>query len=126
MPLQILVVDDHADSASALARLLQRDGHFVATAGSKTDAIIAAAKLPQLDLLISDIELPDGNGCDLLQLLRDHKNGGPRHAVALSGHGEEDWQQRCREAGYVRFIRKPALAPLLDLVSELKTAKPRG
>jgi CheY-like chemotaxis protein len=120
MSLTILVVDDHPDTASALARLLHQDGHWVTQATSQTDAIIAGARLPRLDLLISDVSLPDGNGCDLLRLLRQHTSGGPRAAIALTGHGEEEWEAECRQAGYARFARKPVTYErLAALVAEV-------
>ena len=61
-PLNVLVVDDHEDSAHLLATLLRREGHRVTTAHTFAGAIVLAAGLPSLDLLISNISLPDGNG----------------------------------------------------------------
>jgi CheY-like chemotaxis protein len=107
MSLTILVVDDHPDSVTALARLLMRDGHYVSVAGSLANALIVAAKLPAIDLLISDIGLPDGDGCQLLRLLRERTRGGPRVAIALTGHGEEEWESECRSAGFDQFLVKP-------------------
>ena len=46
MPKQILVVEDHPDSACALVRLLRHDGHHVAMAQSQADALVLAARLP--------------------------------------------------------------------------------
>ena len=86
--LHVLVVDDHKDSARLLAALLRREGHRVTTAHGFVEAVVAAASMAALDLLVSDISLPDRNGCDLLRILRDRVGGGPAQAVALTGHGE--------------------------------------
>ena len=106
-PLRILVVDDHEDSARALARLLRHDGHVVTTAHSITGAMALVVGQRPVDLLLSDIDLPDGNGCQLLDRLRAFYGGRDVAAVALTGHGEEAWIEQCRRAGYRHFLLKP-------------------
>ena len=112
-PLKTLLVEDHADSAQALARLLRLEGHSVTTATSFADAVAVASKLPSIDLLISDIVLSDGNGCALLRLLRERPDGGPRRAVAMSGLSDGHLADECRRAGYHRFLLKPVVFPEL-------------
>jgi hypothetical protein len=105
--LRILIVEDHEDSAEALTRLLRHAGHSVTTAGTFADATAFAANEPLLDLLISDISLPDGNGCELLRRLRDQRGGADLAAIALTGHGDENWIEACKEAGYRELMVKP-------------------
>jgi CheY-like chemotaxis protein len=107
--LTILVVEDHEDSARAMARLLHREGHSVTTASSFADALAAAARLRRIDVLVSDITLPDGNGCALLRLLMERTVGAPTHAIALTGHTENHWIEECRRAGFQRFLLKPVV-----------------
>ncbi len=59
--LNILLVDDHADTLRVMSRLLRKLDHQVTTADCKSAALAAAAS-KQFDLLISDIGLPDGTG----------------------------------------------------------------
>lgn len=129
-PLHTLVVDDHEDSAHVLARLLRREGHQVTTAHTFAGAVVLAAGMPALDLLVSDIGLPDGNGCELLRLLRDRVGGGPAHAIALTGHLEEHWVEECRRAGYSHFLLKPVkfaeLAAAVRALSPAETAPALG
>jgi CheY-like chemotaxis protein len=124
--LRILVVDDHADSAAFLARLLRQDGHHVAVAHGRVEAVVAAARVGDIDLLISDISLPDGDGRELLRLLSDHKHGGPRHAVALTGHGDAALVEECRRAGYSQVLLKPVAYPqlLAAIAAARATASP--
>src|SRR5437868_7506115 len=56
---RILVVDDHAESAEVLAQLLRQAGHHVTVALSLADAVTAAASIPMIDAVISDISLPE-------------------------------------------------------------------
>src|SRR5437763_14738777 len=82
----ILVVDDHAESAEALVRLLRHAGHHVTAALTLADAVAAAASMTTVNAVISDITLPDGDGCDLLRLLRERRAGAPLLAIAVTGH----------------------------------------
>jgi CheY-like chemotaxis protein len=80
-PPRVLLVDDDEDSAEMLGLLLTRRGFEVTIARSVASAVEAAAAAP-VDVLLSDIGLPDGTGHDLLARLRSM---GPLPAVALSG-----------------------------------------
>jgi CheY-like chemotaxis protein len=120
VPLHILVVDDQADSASALARLLRHESHRVKVAHTVAGAVALAAGAQPIDLLISDIGLPDGNGCDLLLHLREHYRRQDLSAIALTGHGEEHWLEECQRAGYRHFLVKPVVfQDLLKSIAEL-------
>jgi DNA-binding response OmpR family regulator len=68
-PCHILVVDDHADTADVIARIVRRLGHTAACAGTCARArAAAAAQTP--DLVIGDAGLPDGDGLALLAELK--------------------------------------------------------
>jgi two-component system CheB/CheR fusion protein len=108
-PLSILVVDDHAASASSLARLLRQDAHAVTTAHTLTGAMAFAAGRRRFDLLICDIGLSDGDGCDLLRRLRRHYGDRPLVAIAMTGSTDERLVQECRDAGYRRCLLKPVV-----------------
>ena len=102
-PRTILVVDDDADSASVLARLLRRDGYEVRVAISMAEAShCAVAWRP--DFLISDVKLTDGDGCELLRRVRRVY---PVRAIAVTGYVGEPFEQQCRDAGYERVLAKP-------------------
>ena len=121
-PLDILVVDDHADSATALARLLRREGHRVTTAHTVAEALAAAGS--RFDVLLGDVGLPDGNGCDLLRALRERGHA-PRLAVALTGHGEEHWEAECRQAGFTGLLLKPVqFSTLREFLAQPNGATP--
>src|SRR5439155_442475 len=60
-PLRILLVEDHVDTLTAMARLLDAMGHHVTTAATAKDAL-RLAEQDQIDLVISDLALPDGSG----------------------------------------------------------------
>jgi two-component system CheB/CheR fusion protein len=116
-PLRILLVDDHEDSAHAMAHLLRHAGHVVTTAHTLAGALVLGTAGAAPDLLLCDIGLPDGDGCELLRRLRAFYGGRELPAVAVTGHGDE-WVERCRDAGYGRFLVKPvAFGELLEAVA---------
>ena len=99
---RVLLVEDHADTRTAMFRLLEAIGCSVQSAGTLHEAIELAER-GEFDLLISDIGLPDGSGTEIMRRLRDRNIRG----IAVSGFGQEDDVQRSREAGFAAHITKP-------------------
>jgi signal transduction histidine kinase len=126
----ILLVEDHAATRSTLAGLLDRRNYEVVAVGSAAQARLAAAK-QTFDLLISDIGLPDGGGCELMESLRASRPG--LRGIALSGYGMDDDITRSRQAGFVEHLIKPIAIDALEtaiqaamggVVSGVKSANP--
>jgi PAS domain S-box-containing protein len=67
---RVLLVDDHAAIREAIALALAQDDEFIVTgqAGSLAEA---RAQLDDVDVAVVDLELPDGDGADLIEDLRD-------------------------------------------------------
>ncbi len=101
-PLRILLVEDHEDTAAQLRRLLQRAGHTVLSASSGAEA----RRLfdGEIDLVISDLGLPDGSGHELLRELTARR---PVPAIALSGYGMREDINASLAAGFSRHLTKP-------------------
>ncbi len=101
--LQILLVEDHVDTAQLLRRLLKSLGYDVQTAGTVAEAL-SATESRTFDLVISDLGLPDGTGYDLIRRIGARR---PTKAIALSGYGMEEDVQLGREAGFAAHLTKP-------------------
>ncbi len=101
--IRILLVDDHPDTVAALERLLTRRGHTVAAAGNMSLAM-EAAEHGQFDLLISDVDLPDGSGLELMRALRA-KSG--IRGIAISGFGMNGDIEKSIKAGFSKHLVKP-------------------
>jgi PAS domain S-box-containing protein len=119
-PLRILLVEDHADTAAILCRLLRRMGHDVMHA----DCILQAHEIAdremqggRLDLLMSDLGLPDGSGQDLMRTL------GAKYSlrgIALSGYGMDADVEQSAAAGFSRHLTKPIdVTVLRSTITEL-------
>ena len=100
---KILLVEDHADTALALKRLLNRQGYEIVIADSVASAL-EAVKRETFQLLVCDIGLPDGTGFQLIEEVRKH-NRTP--ALALSGFGMEEDVRKSRLAGFEGHLTKP-------------------
>lgn len=100
---RILLVDDHAESVEPLARLLEMYGHEV-TAAFTADEALGAARARRFDLLVSDLDMPVTNGCDLLRRIREMY---PLKAVAVSAHTSGRFAKLAEAAGYERVLTKP-------------------
>ena len=101
--LQLLVVEDHPQTLRVLAALLRKQGHKVLTA----ECVQAAIKLleaERFDGLISDIGLPDGNGCDIMRAAKQRQS---LVGIALSGFGMEEDVRRSIDAGFDHHLTKP-------------------
>jgi PAS domain S-box-containing protein len=102
-PLTILLVEDNVDTLNYLSRMLARRGHEIHTADSFSSAIRMAAAL-DFDVLVSDIELPDGSGLELMVTLRSNRAVA---GIALSGFGSAEDIELSRSAGFAEHLTKP-------------------
>ena len=100
---KILLVEDHADTALALKRLLNRQGYEIVIADSVASAL-EAVKRETFQLLVCDIGLPDGTGFQLIEEVRKHTR---TPALALSGFGMEEDVRKSRLAGFEGHLTKP-------------------
>jgi CheY-like chemotaxis protein len=126
--LRLLLVEDHPDTADALAALLSDRGHAVTVARNVAEGLAAAAAVDAaereaaFDLVISDVGLPDGSGLDLMRELAERHG---LRGIALSGYGMEEDVQRSREAGFLAHLTKPVdvqalLAAILDAAGAVR------
>lgn len=110
--LRVLLVEDNRDTLRSLALVLRARGHVIVEAETLSIARAALAREP-FDLLISDIELPDGSGLDLMRSLPRVADAPPA-GIAISGFGSEDDLRMSREAGFSLHLTKPIVAGQLD------------
>ena len=70
----------------------------------------AEKRLDKCDVLVSDIGLPDGDGCELMQRFRAR---GGQVGIAITGFGQEEDIRRSAEAGFAQHLVKPIAIPVL-------------
>jgi signal transduction histidine kinase/ActR/RegA family two-component response regulator len=102
-PADILLVEDHADTAQIMRRMLEQAGYRVAYAAGVTRARELAQEC-DFQLIISDLGLPDGNG---LELMRELRSSHDLEGIALSGFGMETDVAAAKRAGFAEHLTKP-------------------
>jgi len=80
--------------------MLRREGFEVQEAATVSEALAAARRG---DLLLSDIALPDGDGCALMR----HLSALGIPGIAISGFGTAKDREKYREAGFAESLVKP-------------------
>jgi DNA-binding NarL/FixJ family response regulator len=102
---QFLIVEDDALVSRALVRNLGGAERVAAVAASVKEATKLAAALAEVTGAIVDINLPDGNGFEVVSLLRSSRPGLP--ILVMTGNFDPELANRCQALG-VEFAYKPA------------------
>ena len=121
-PVRVLLVDDHPDTLRTLKRLLERMGYDVRPAASAAAALNVLTS-ESVDVLVSDIGLPDATGHELMRKVRD-AHGVP--GIAVSGFGMDADLKNSREAGFLMHITKPVDLKQLDAAIKTAVRAPAG
>jgi DNA-binding NarL/FixJ family response regulator len=102
---RILIVDDHEIVRRGLIHLLE-EALPQAVFGEANDLAAARASLPQQpwDLVLLDINLPDGNGLDLIADLR--RDGNLAQVLVLSTYPEAEFAIRAFKLGAAGYLTK--------------------
>lgn len=109
--IRVLVVDDDQDGRALVARILEGQGANPVCAASAAEALALLSR-EQFDLLLSDIGMPDINGFELINRVRELDKSRPRPlpAIALTAYARTEDRQRCLLAGFHMHLSKPTEA----------------
>ncbi len=143
-PINIMIADDHSMVREGLKQLLELDGDIVVTSeASNGQMCIDTLNEEQTDVLLLDINMPQLNGLQVLQYLKDHKT--KVKVLILTIHNEVEYLMRAVEIGVDGYVLKdsdstvlkkaiftvfngevfiqPELAPLLKVKMSEKSSK---
>jgi len=100
----VLIIDDEAGIRESLHTLLEIEGYEVESAGTGKEGLARIAERP-FDLILLDLALPDRNG---LELLQDIRNQDPQLSVVMiTAYGTVENAVRAMQSGATNFIQKP-------------------
>jgi two-component system CheB/CheR fusion protein len=122
--IRILLIDDDEMALMAITTALEHFGATVTTVPSATEALQRLGQI-SLDLIISDVGLPDINGYELMRQIRTlpPEQGGQLPALALTGYADQQNMTAALKAGFQAHMRKPAdIEDLVALVYRLVRA----
>lgn len=104
---KVLIVDDDEELVELITDVLERDGRFeVRKANNGFDAGMLVKEYHP-DLIVLDVMLPDINGREVCQRVRNDSTMDEVKIICISGMVEEDKVQELRNAGANDFLHKP-------------------
>lgn len=119
-----LVVDDEPDIRELLTITLKRMGIDTLSAENVESARTLLQQKP-IDLCLTDMKLPDGNGLELVEYLQASSSNIP--IAVITAHGSMDTAIKAMKAGAFDFISKPVDLPVLrQIVTKALKLNPEG
>ena len=103
-PLRVLVVDDEKLVADLFRHLIEAAGHLVEIAGSCKEALRILSE-GSFDLAFLDVQLPDGNGTELIGRVKAFSPD--TDIVAMTGGVSREQEIEIREHRVIFFLIKP-------------------
>ena len=104
---RILIIDDRRDAILPLNKMLQMDGHTVATALDGATGLAMAMEF-EPNVVLCDIGLPGAmNGYAVSRALRATPQTSSAYLVAVTGYGHEEAKRMAKEAGFDYHLTKP-------------------
>lgn len=113
MAKKIVVVDDSQSIREEVASLLRKNGYEVLTALDGLDGARKIASLPDVALVLCDVDMPRMNGFELLMSMKQDPKLAAVPIVMLTAEGQPSLIARARAAGAKGWIVKPFKPELL-------------
>jgi CheY-like chemotaxis protein/two-component sensor histidine kinase len=127
--LKFLVVDDDPDALNLATFILTDQKAEVLTADS-VDKALEIYETEDLDMIISDIGMPEKDGFELIRAIKARTSGQKPTvpALALTAYAREEDSRKVLQAGFDAYLPKPVEpAKLIEIISELsKNSLPRA
>jgi CheY-like chemotaxis protein len=118
-------VDDEADARTLARRVLEERGAEVVAVGSAAEALKAVNDDSTVNVVVSDIGMPEHDGYDFIRQMRAMPGSAGRvPAIALTALARDEDRQRTLLAGYQVHISKPV--DPAELVTVIATLAGRG
>jgi two-component system cell cycle response regulator DivK len=104
----VLVVEGHEDTRELYTLALSASGFEVTTIVDGAEAYRRAWELHP-DIIVTDLPMPNRDGCQFLQDLRQDPHTRDIPVVAVSGHVQRSVRERAERDGFAAFLPKPCL-----------------
>ena len=99
----LLIVDDNDDALEMLGTFLRACGAYVLQARTVPGALAYIDTQPQIDVIITDLSMPEMDGVELVRRLRRHPSHASIPAIALTGF----YEFYMDTTGFDAFLSKP-------------------
>lgn len=102
--MRALIVDDEEDIGFMVSKVLAREG-IEADCVGKIHSAREMIRKKDYEIVLLDLNLPDGNGFDLMPMIRKVHSGSK--IIIISAHDGTKETNRAKELGIEKFIKKP-------------------
>jgi two-component system chemotaxis response regulator CheY len=106
-PPRVLVVEDSATMRAFVSAALEAEGRFSVTTASSGFEALKLLPRERFDLFITDINMPDINGLELIRFVRDSPVHGKVPLIIISTDGAERDRERGMRLGADAYLVKP-------------------
>ena len=118
-PAHLMIIEDDADTLEMLRATLEAHG-FKVTACESAAETLELAPANSVDLIVSDIGMPQMDGFEMIKKLRELDQYKSVPAIALSGYASNKDAKSALAAGFDAHVSKPVdPAELLRLINQL-------
>jgi CheY-like chemotaxis protein len=118
-----MLVEDNPVNRKVAVRLLEKQGHTVATANNGREALELLDQMDwQLDLILMDVQMPEMDGYQATAAIRqlETKSGRRLPIVAMTAHALDRDRERCLAAGMDAYLTKPIrMEKLLEVLEKV-------
>jgi chemotaxis family two-component system sensor histidine kinase/response regulator PixL len=120
LPKVVLIIDDAISVRQTLALTLQKYGYQVVSAQNGVEALEQLERHSEIEVIISDLEMPRMNGFELLSHIRQNPEWSQKPVMILTSRSSEKHRQLAQELGATAYFTKPYLEhELLSTVESL-------
>jgi len=120
--IKILFVEDEPDLLNIISDTLNKLGANFLTANNGKEGLEILEKNSDIDLIVTDINMPVMNGLDMISEIR--KKGNNVTSIIMSAHSEPEYLKRAKELNISDYILKPFdFLKFINLVGELDIKK---
>jgi two-component system chemotaxis sensor kinase CheA len=118
----VLLVDDSAFFREMLTPVLKAAGYKVIAAASAEQALDILASGPRIDVLITDVEMPEQDGFALVESIRGHSGFADLPVIALSSGVSPAAIEQARKLRISEFVAKFDRSGLVSALAETQPA----
>ena len=120
---RILLVDDDPDYLDLLTRYCKNNGYICMSATSGAQALPFVSANPPPDLIVSDLDMPEGDGLALLAAVQEKAGPQPCPFILITGNAVPGTRTKALADGAFAMLEKPFRPKaLLELIQALETA----
>lgn len=109
LPKVVLVIDDAISVRQTISLTLQKCGYQVIQSQNGVEALEQLHLHPEIEVIISDLEMPRMNGFELLSNIRQNPDLAKKPVVILTSRSSEKHRQLAQELGATAYLTKPYL-----------------